>query len=103
MILAIAKNHGGTDEYRKFVGIPASICICFHVPDGAKEIPEEQIWRVFRFVHERNNPNVEVILELSARNSDSGVPIYCFEDEFDIERILNSLQACQARIHVVFS
>lgn len=104
MIVAIVKNYGGTDEYRKFLGASSSIGIHFFVPVKGTEIPEEELWKIFRWVYEHGNHEDQLVLDLRASFDDyERTPIYGFEEGFDLKRILDSLQACRARIHVVFS
>lgn len=103
MIVAVVKNYGGTDRYMKFLGLHTSTGITFVVPDGGTKIPEEEFWKVFRFVFEQGNyPDTHEILELSARWDRSTLPIERFEEKFDIQRMLDSLNSAQTRFHVVF-
>ena len=52
MILTIAKNPGGTNEYRKVLMLGGMTQLNLVIPAGEKVIPEEEIWRVFKWVHD---------------------------------------------------
>lgn len=103
MIAAIVRNYGGTDEYLKYMGFNGAIGIYFDLPVGTKCIPEEEVWKVFKFVHEHgNNPNEVIVLILSAGFSQTCQSAPYLDQNFDVSRILQALQNAPARFHVVF-
>ncbi len=103
MIVAVVRNYGGTDEYLKYMGFNSAVGIYFDLPVGTKCIPEEEVWKVFKYVYEYgNNPNEEKVLMLSAGHSSICQSILAFDQKFDVSRILQSLQNARARFHVVF-
>ncbi len=102
MILTIAKNYGGTDEYSKYLGIASSIELTLFVYPSDTIIPEKELWKVFKFVHNTNKRGRLVLLTLRGIDVTTNYRIVGWDEKYCIQRILDALQACKAQIHLQF-
>lgn len=100
MILTIAKNPGGTNEYRKVLMLGGMTQLNLVIPAGEKVIPEEEIWRVFKWVHDNDHESYQHLALSAIDTAHRG--IQGWEEKYPIDRILAALQACRARIHLEF-